>query len=59
MVKGCRGGRGHGAIGRGVTPLIAFTHERSNPQEEEPNVEKEKNVVGDVVSMMRSFQRIS
>jgi hypothetical protein len=32
--------------------------ERYNPQEVEQNVEQEKIVVGDVVSMMRSFQRM-
>jgi hypothetical protein len=42
-----------------VTPPIASTPERSNPQEDEKNVEQEKIVVGDVVSMMRSFQRMS
>jgi hypothetical protein len=33
--------------------------ERSNPQGDEKNVEQEKVVVGDVVGMMRSFQRMS
>ena len=42
-----------------MTPPITYTSERSNPQEEEPNVEQENIVVGDVVSMMRSFQRMS
>jgi hypothetical protein len=59
MVRGRRGSRRRGAGGRGVTPPIASMPERSNPQEEEKNVEQEKIVVGDVVSMMRSFQRMS
>jgi hypothetical protein len=59
MVRGCRGSRRHGVEGRVVTPLIASTPKRYNPQEDEKNVEQEKIVVGDVVSMMRSFQRMS
>jgi hypothetical protein len=58
MVKRHRGGRKRGVGGRGVTPPIASTPKRSNPQEEEMNVEEEHIVVGDVVSMMRSFERM-
>jgi hypothetical protein len=59
MVRGCRGGRRCGVGGRGVTPPIVPMPEGSNPQGEEPTTEQEQVVVGDVVGMMRSFQRMS
>jgi hypothetical protein len=59
MVRGCKGSRRRGAGGRSVTPLIVRTPERSNPHGDEHNVEEEQVIVGDVVSMMRSFQRMS
>jgi hypothetical protein len=59
MVRECRGSKWCGARGRGVTPLIVSTLEGSNPQKEEQTTEKEKIVVGDVVGMMRFFQRMS
>jgi hypothetical protein len=59
MVRGCRGSRQHGSRGRGVTPLITPTPEGFNPQGDEQNVEQEKVFVGDVVDLMRSFQRMS
>jgi hypothetical protein len=40
-------------------PLIASMPEGSNPQGEEQIIEREQVVVGDVVGMMRSFQRMS
>jgi hypothetical protein len=42
-----------------VTPPIASTSDRSNPQEDEKTIEHEQDVVGDVVGMMRSLKRIS
>jgi hypothetical protein len=59
MVRGCRGSRRRGAGGRGVTPPIVSMPEGSNPQGDEQITEQEKVVVGDVVGMMRSFQRMS
>jgi hypothetical protein len=59
MVRGRRGSRRCGVRGRGVTPPIVSMPEGSNPQGDEQTTEKEKVVVGDVVGMMRSFQRMS
>jgi hypothetical protein len=59
MVRGCRGGRRRGARGGGVTPPVASTPEGSNPQGGEQVLEQEQIAVGDVVEMMRSFQRMS
>jgi hypothetical protein len=59
MVRGCRGGRRWGARGGGVMPPVASMPEGSNPQGDEQVVGKEHIVVGDVVGMMRSFQRMS
>jgi hypothetical protein len=42
-----------------VTPLIVSMPEGSNPQGDEKTTEQEQVVVGDVVGMMRSFQRMS
>jgi hypothetical protein len=44
---------------KGVTPPIESMLEGSNPQGEEKITEQEQVVVGDVVGMMRSFQRMS
>jgi hypothetical protein len=59
MVRGCRRGRRHGARGGGMMPLVASMPEGSNPQGEEQVIGQEKIVVGDVVGLMRSFQRMS
>jgi hypothetical protein len=59
MVRGCRGSRRHGVGGRGVTPPIVPTPKGSNPQGDEQNTEPKQVVVGDVVGLMRSFQRMS
>jgi hypothetical protein len=59
MVRGCRGGRRRGARGGGVTPPVASTPEGSNPQGDEQVLGQEQIAVGDVVGMMRSFQRMS
>jgi hypothetical protein len=42
-----------------VTPPIVSKPEGSNPYGYEETIDEEKFVVGDVVGMMRSFQRIS
>jgi hypothetical protein len=42
-----------------VTPLVASMLEGSNPQGEEKVIGQEKIVMGDVVGLMRSFQRMS
>ena len=42
-----------------MTPPIVSTPEQYNPQGDEKITELEKVVVGDVVGMMRSFQRMS
>jgi hypothetical protein len=59
MVRGCHGGRRWGARGGGATPPVAFTPEGSNPQGDEQVLRQKKIAVGDVVGMMRSFQRMS
>jgi hypothetical protein len=59
MVRGRRGSRRRGVGGRGVTPPIVPMPEGSNPQGDEKNTEPEQVVVGDVVGLMRSFQRMS
>jgi hypothetical protein len=59
MVRGRRGGRRRGARGGGVTPPVASTPEGSNPQGGEQVLGQEQIAVGDVVGMMRSFQRMS
>jgi hypothetical protein len=59
MVRGRRGGRRRGARGGGVTPPAASTPEGSNPQGGEQVLGQEKIAVGDVIWMMRSFQRMS
>jgi hypothetical protein len=59
MVRGHRGGRRCGVGRRGVNPPITSMPEGSNPQGEEQVLEQEKIVVGDVVGMMISFQRMS
>jgi hypothetical protein len=59
MVRGRRRGRRRGARGGGVMPPVASTPEGSNPQGDEQVVGQEQIVVGDVVGLMRSFQRMS
>jgi hypothetical protein len=59
MVRGRRGGRRWGARGGGVTPPVTSTPEGSNPQGGEQVLRQEQIAVGDVVEMMRSFQRMS
>jgi hypothetical protein len=59
MVRGRRGGRRRGARGGGETPPPASTPEGSNPQGGEQALGQEHISVGDVVGMMRSFQRMS
>jgi hypothetical protein len=59
MVRRCCGGRRHGARGRGATPPVASMPYGSNPQEEEQVIKQEHIFVGNVVGLMRSFQRMS
>jgi hypothetical protein len=59
MVRGHHGGRRQGARGGGTTPLVASMPEGSNPQGDEQVVGQEQIVVGDLIEMMRSFQRMS
>jgi hypothetical protein len=59
MVRGRHGGRRRGARGGGVTPPVASMPEGSNPQGGEQVLGQEQIAVGDVVGMMRSFQRMS
>jgi len=59
MFRGRRGGRRRGPRGGYAKPLVASTPEVYNPQGEEQVVGKEHIVVGDVVGLMRSFQRMS
>jgi hypothetical protein len=59
MVRGRRGGRRRGARGGGEMPPAASTPEGSNPQGGEQVLGQEHISVGDVVGMMRSFQRMS
>jgi hypothetical protein len=59
MVRGRRRGRQRGARGGGATPPVASMPEGSNPQGEEQVIGQEQIVVGDVVGLMRSFQRMS
>jgi hypothetical protein len=59
MIRGRRGGRRRGARGGGVTPPVAATPKGSNPQGGEQVPRQEQIAVGDVVGMMRSFQRMS
>jgi hypothetical protein len=59
MVRGRRGGRRRGARGGGAMPPVASMPEGSNPQGDEQVVGQEQIAVGDVVGMMRSFQRMS
>ena len=59
MVRGHRIGSRRGARGGRATPSVAPMLEGSNPQGEEKVFGQEKIAVGDVVGLMRSFQRIS
>jgi hypothetical protein len=59
MVSGRRGGRRRSARGGGVTPPVASMPEGSNSQGGEQVLGLEQIAVGDVVGMMRSFQRMS
>jgi hypothetical protein len=59
MVRGHRGGRQRGAMGGGVKPPITSTPEGSNPPGGEKVLGQEQVAVGDLVGMMRYFQRMS
>jgi hypothetical protein len=59
MVRGRCGGRRRGARGGGEMPPAASTPEGSNPQGGEQVLGQEHIAVGDVIGMMRSFQRMS
>jgi hypothetical protein len=59
MVRRRRGSKRRGVGGRGVKPSIVSTPVGSNPQGDEKITEQKQVVVGDVVGMMRSFQRMS
>ena len=59
MVRGRRGGRRRGVRRGGTMPPIAPMPEGSNPQGDEQVFRKEEVVLGDVVGLMRSFQRMS
>jgi hypothetical protein len=59
MVRRRRRGRRRGARGGGMTPPVASTPEGSNPQGGEKVLGQEQIAVGDVIGMMRSFQRMS
>jgi hypothetical protein len=59
MVRGRHGGRRWGARGGGMMPPVASMPEGSNPQGGEQGLGQEKIAVGDVIGMMRSFQRMS
>jgi hypothetical protein len=48
-----------GVGGRGMLPPCPYTAVGYAPQGEEKNNEQEKFLVGDVMGMMRPFQRIS
>jgi hypothetical protein len=59
MVKGHHEGRQRGVSGGGMTPPVASMPNGSNPQGEEQVVKNEHIDVGDVVGLMRSFERMS
>jgi hypothetical protein len=59
MVRGRRGGRRRGARRGGETPPAASMPEGSSPQGGEQVLGQEQIAVGDVIGMMRSFQRMS
>jgi hypothetical protein len=59
MVRGHHGGRRRGARGGGETPPTASMPEGSNPQGGEQVLGQEHISVGDVLGMIRSFQRMS
>jgi hypothetical protein len=59
MVRGRRRGRRRGARGGDVMPPVASTPEGSNNQGGEQVLGQEQIAVGDVIGMMRSFQRMS
>jgi hypothetical protein len=58
IVRGHHGGRRRGARAGGMTPPVASTPEGSNIKGDEQVVEQEQVAVGDVVGLMRSFQRM-
>jgi hypothetical protein len=58
MVRACRMSRCHGVGGRGMPPLSVSMLEGYNPQGDEQTNEKKQVAVGDVVGMMRFFQRM-
>jgi hypothetical protein len=58
MVRGCHEGIRHGARGGGVMPPVASMPEGFNPQGEEQVIGQETIVVGHVVGLTRSFQRM-
>jgi hypothetical protein len=58
MVRGHRRGSQRGAMGGGTTPPVASTPKWPCPQGDEQVIKKEQIEIGDVVGMMRSFQRM-
>jgi hypothetical protein len=58
MVRGQRMSRHQGAGGRGMPPPSTPTPKGSTPQGEEHTTEQEHVAVGDVMGMMRYFQRM-
>jgi hypothetical protein len=58
MVRGWRMSRHRSVGGRGMLPPSKSTLEGSDPQGEEKPTEQEQVVVGNVMGMMRSFQRM-
>jgi hypothetical protein len=58
MGRGHHRGRQCGVRGGGAMHLVASTPEGSNPQGEEQVVVHENISVGDVVGLMRYFQRM-
>jgi hypothetical protein len=59
MVRGRHRGSRRGARGGGVMPPVTPAPEGSNPQGEEQVIECDQIVVGEVVGLTRSFQRMS
>ena len=59
MVRGCHGGRRWGVRGGGTMPPTASMPKGSNPQGDEQVVGQKQISMGDVVGMMRYFQRMS
>jgi hypothetical protein len=59
MVRGCRMSRCKNAGGKGMLHLSASATEGSAPQGEEQATEQKQVAIGNVVGLMRSFQRMS